>query len=134
MLRATSPMVSVKSDSAYVLETVNSGRSDVTRLAERCDHELIYYCEDGMHALQAIPTATTVRSMSPEVAREESRELRTRQRTRAGVYRGTRWWWLRLPGGEDRISVDANIVERWDPGDPGPGVKESRLGRYDHWL
>jgi hypothetical protein len=33
-----------------------------------------------------------------------------------------------------RISVDVSNVERWDPGDPGPGVKDSRLGRYDHWL
>ncbi|KAG8826633.1 hypothetical protein FRC19_008239 [Serendipita sp. 401] len=34
-----------------------------------------------------------------------------------------------------RVCVDAAEVERWDPEDDrGPGVKDSRLGRYDHWL
>lgn len=129
MLRAISRVVSVESHGAYALEPVKSGRTDATN---HCDHELTDYCADGMHFLRPIPTATTVRSMSPEVTREE---LRTRQRTRAGEYQDTRWWWLRMPGsGEDRVSIDANVVERWDPGDPGPGVKESRLGRYNHWL
>jgi hypothetical protein len=131
MLRGISPMVSVESYGAYVLETVKSGRSDVTN---RYDPALTYYCEDGI-ALRPIPTATTVRSMSTAVTREEARELRTRQRTRAGQYQDTRWWWLRMPGsGEDRVSIDANVVESWDPRDPGPGVKESRLGKYNHWL
>jgi hypothetical protein len=126
MLRAISPMVSV--GGSYVLETVKSGRLDATN---HCDDELTYYCEDGMHILRPIRTATTIHSMSPEVTRDEVRELRTRQRTRAGKYQDTRWWWLMMPRSEeDRVCIDANVVERWDPGDSGPGVKESRLGRH----
>jgi hypothetical protein len=66
-------------------------------------------------------------------------------RGKMGVEGGNSWWWwlsgkrnaLRLPGGERGeviVSVDAAEVERWEPGDTGPGVKESHLGRYDHWL
>ncbi|PVF96572.1 hypothetical protein CPB86DRAFT_798761 [Serendipita vermifera] len=92
------------------------------------------------------------------------RERRVRAQTRAGIRsnpfrtfvdRFTWCWWLwpssncsrrdtvwstnsraeeRANRRDMRISVDISNVERWDPGDPGPGVKESRLGRYDHWL
>lgn len=62
-----------------------------------------------------------------------------------GTRDGDSWWWwlsgkrngLRLPGGERGevvVSVYAEEVERWEPEDIGPGVKETRLGRYDHWL
>ncbi|CAG7854987.1 SubName: Full=Uncharacterized protein {ECO:0000313/EMBL:CCA72833.1} [Serendipita indica DSM 11827] len=46
------------------------------------------------------------------------------------------WGRRRMRQRDARISVDASDVEWWDPadGDPGPGVKDSRLGRYDHWL
>lgn len=136
-LRAISPMVSVESHGAYALETVRSDAATSFMTRVECDNEGLYCSENDKPTLQYHPKSTSIHSISTEMMPEEERELHMRRRTRAGVYQGSRWWWLSLPRRqveEDRITVDATLTEHWDPGDSGPGVKDSRLGRYDHWL
>ena len=114
-----------------------------------CDHAPLSVLHDGDAAvpsacrcasgqsLRPILSPASWRSTTPETLGKGDRERITREYMRSAAF-GKRWWWwlfgVDSSRSEARISVDASTVEWWDPGDPGPGVKDSRLGRYDHWL
>ena len=76
------------------------------------------------------PSHTSFEDGSEEAG--ENGDVDEEERDEARRYWGRR----RVRRRDARISVDASDVEWWDPadGDPGPGVKDSQLGRYDHWL
>jgi hypothetical protein len=142
--RSISPFVSVESHGNYALESFKSTamyqkHTQLPYMLQNTDIEPaeVHRCASGQ-SLRPVRSPASWRSNTPEILSNEERERRMRARTRVGRY-GKRWWWWWLLGmdasrSEARISVDASTVERWDPGDPGPGVKDSRLGRYDHWL
>ena len=108
----------------YILQNADIEAPDVYRCASRQSFRLVRG--------SASWHSNTVKMLS-----KEEGERRTRERTRVGDYRKKWWRWVLgadSSRSEARISVDASTVERWDLGDPGPGVKDSWLGRYDHWL
>lgn len=135
VLRSVSPIVSVESHGDYVLNPMRSNTSSSGYLNTWSKHgddgSLFFYKDEEGRRAQGPGSS---RSLSPEVLRENVREHKMRVKTRTGNYRDSRWWWLWGRGSVGDVSVDAAISERWDPGDVGPGLKESRIGRYDHWL
>lgn len=133
--RSASPLVLVESHGDYALESLKSsslshghnssmfGPEDESRSTSR-------------QMLRPVYSSASWCSTAVNTDKGE-RERRMRERMRSGVFEKRWWWWVfgvDSTRRDARISVDASTVERWDPGDPGPGVKESRLGRYDHWL
>jgi len=143
MTRSASPLVSVESHGDYALESLKSSSLSHMHVpppfmsynADTCamDRE---ECS-SRQSLCPVSGLTSTRFPTPNMSSKAFRERQMRERMRAVEY-GKRWWWWLLgvdsKRREARISVDASAVESWDPGDLGPGVKDSRLGRYDNWL
>jgi hypothetical protein len=143
MLRSISPHVSVESHGDFALESLKSYSmsqkyAQPPYILQNADIEVpdVYRCARGQ-SLRLVPIPASWHSSTVEMLSKEEREHRMRERTRVGAY-GKKWWQWVLGADssqrEARISVDASTVERWDLGDPGPGVKDSWLGKYDHWL
>lgn len=136
--RSVSPLVSVESHGDYALESLKASRSRTMTPSTFYGSEPVdMYRSCSRQILRPVYSSASWCSSTAETLTKGERDIRMRQFMRTGAFEKRWWWWLLGVDSakrDARISVDASTVERWDPGDPGPGVKDSRLGRYDHWL